>query len=170
MAQLPLRIAILECDTPLDVVKAKYGTYGTIFTTLLNLGADALGFPGLSSSTGLTLSTFDVVTKQEYPELDDIDAILISGSKFNAYDNDPWILKLVAFAEEILKQRRVRIIGVCFGQQIVARALGTKVGRSEKGWETSVTAIDLTKKGQEVFGKTALVSSPIPVRGMELIK
>lgn len=153
---LPLRIAILECDTPLDIVKAKYGSYGTIFTTLLKAGADSLDFPGLSSTTGLEISTFDVVQEQAYPTLEDIDAVLLTGSKFNAHDNDPWILKLVAFTEEILKQRRVRIIGVCFGQQIVGRALGAKVGLSDKGWETSVTAIDLTKKGQELFGKTAL--------------
>lgn len=60
----------------------------------------------------------------------------------------------------LLKQRRVRTIGVCFGHQIVGRALGAKVDRSDKGWETSVTAIDLTKKGQEIFGKTALVIQP----------
>jgi hypothetical protein len=35
---------------------------------------------------------------------------------------------------------------------------GARVGRSDKGWETSVTAIDLTKRGQEIFGKSALVS------------
>lgn len=52
----------------------------------------------------------------------------------------------------------MRIIGVCFGHQIVGRAMGVKVARSEDGgWETSVTAVDLTKRGQEIFGKTALV-------------
>jgi len=83
----------------------------------------------------------------------------MTGSKFNAFDNDPWILKLVTFVEEVLAQRRVRIIGVCFGHQIVGRAMGVRVGRSSEGWETSVTAVDLTKRGQEIFGKTALVSS-----------
>lgn len=93
-----------------------------------------------------------------YPSLEDIDAILITGSKFNAFDNDPWIVKLVEFVQVILKQRRVRIIGVCFGHQIVGRAMGVKVLRSEEGWEASITAIDLTKRGQEIFGRPALVS------------
>ena len=53
----------------------------------------------------------------------------------------------------------MKVIGVCFGHQIVGRALGAKVDRSDKGWEASVTAIDLTKKGQEIFEKTALVCS-----------
>ena len=39
-------------------------------------------------------------------------------------------------------------------------SIGAKVGRSDKGWETSVTAIDLTRKGQKIFGKTSLVSIP----------
>jgi len=83
---------------------------------------------------------------------------LISGSKYNSFDDVPWILKLVRFTKEVLAQRRVRIIGVCFGQQIIGRAMGAKVARSDRGWEVSVTAMDLTKKGQEIFGKTALVS------------
>ena len=60
MPSLPLRIAILECDTPLDNTRAKYGGYGGVFTALLKAGADALNYPGLSASSGLDLSIFDV--------------------------------------------------------------------------------------------------------------
>lgn len=164
MPPLPLRIAILECDTPNDNVKAKYGRYGDIFTTLLKKGADSL--PAISSSESeLSLSTFDVVDAQEYPKLEDIDGIVMSGSKHNSYDNDPWILKLVEFTKQVLAQRRVRIVGVCFGHQIIGRALNAKVDRSDKGWELSVLAIDLTKKGQELFSQASLVSgSSLPFR------
>ena len=157
MPPLPLRIAILECDTPLENTRAKYGGYGGVFTQLLRAGADALGYPGLSSTSGLELSIFDVVTKQEYPKLEDVDGILLSGSKHNSFDNDPWILKLVDFTKEVLAQRRVRLIGVCFGHQIIGRAMGVKVGRSDQGWEVAVTDVDLTKRGQELFGKPSLV-------------
>lgn len=157
MPDLPLRIAILECDTPLDGTRAKYGGYGGVFTALLKAGADALSFPNLSSTSGLQLSQYDVVTAQEYPDLENVDGILISGSRHNSFADDEWILKLVAFTKKVLEQRRVRIVGVCFGHQIVGRALGAKVDRSEGGWEISVTAVDLTKRGQEIFGKTALV-------------
>ena len=156
MPSLPHRIAILECDTPLPGTRSKYGGYGGVFTSLLHSGAAVLS-PPLSPSD-LQISIFDVVTKQEYPSLESIDAVLLTGSKHDSYGNDPWILKLVKFTEAVLKQRRVRIIGVCFGHQIVGRAMGAKVGRCNKGWEVSVTAIDLTKKGQEIFGKTSLVS------------
>jgi Glutamine amidotransferase class-I len=153
----PIRIAILECDTLLPPIRAKYGGYGGLFKGLLSVGADALNHPNLSSEHGLSLTNWDVVEAQEYPLLDDIDAILISGSRYNSFDDTPWIVRLVEFTKQVLAQGRVRIIGVCFGHQIVGRAMGVKVGRNPGGWEASVTAIEITKRGQEIFGRPALV-------------
>ena len=66
---------------------------------------------------------------------------------------------MVDFVKKILfEQKRVRLVGVCFGHQIIGRALGQKVGRSEGGWEISVTPMQLTEKGREVFGVEELVS------------
>ncbi|EKD21704.1 uncharacterized protein L3040_004927 [Drepanopeziza brunnea f. sp. 'multigermtubi'] len=163
MPTLPLRIAILECDTPLPSVVSKYGAYDRLFTQLLKAGADSLSssssspsYPGLSAASGLEITAFDVVTAQSYPRLEDVDALLITGSKYNSFDNDPWILKLVEYTKQVLEQRRVRILGVCFGHQILARAMGVEVGRSEGGWEVSVVTMDLTSRGQEIFGKKSL--------------
>ena len=72
----PLRIAVLECDT------LKYGGYGRVFKALLEAGADALRMPDVvSSNGGLEISKWDVVNEQKYPALENIDAILISGSR-----------------------------------------------------------------------------------------
>ncbi|OCL10547.1 class I glutamine amidotransferase-like protein [Glonium stellatum] len=153
----PLRIAILECDTPLDKTKAKYKGYGGVFQALLEAGADALGMPGVVSSTGgLEISRWDVVHEQKYPALEDIDAILITGSRHTSFEDVPWILKLVDFTKKILEQDRIRIIGVCFGHQIVGRAMGVKVARSDAGWEISVTPMELTAKGKELFKQDSL--------------
>lgn len=73
----PLRIAILECDTPLPDIIEKYGRYGDIFATLLETAAEVLE---LSPKRDLELSAYDVVDKQAYPDLEAIDAVLISGS------------------------------------------------------------------------------------------
>lgn len=73
----PLRIAILQCDTPPPDVVEQYGAYDRIFTTLLEKAAQGLG---LDPKTDLELSAFEVVTKQEYPDLKNVDAVLISGS------------------------------------------------------------------------------------------
>jgi hypothetical protein len=75
----PIRIAILECDTPLPRTKARYGGYGGVFEALLQAGAQDLGRPDLSS--GLQISRYQVELDAElYPDLHDIDAILITGS------------------------------------------------------------------------------------------
>ena len=81
------------------------------------------------------------------------------GIGFNAFDNDPWVVKLVEFTKQAIAQGRVRIIGVCYGHQIVGRALGAKVAMSEGGaWEVSVCQVIQTEKGKELFGgKDALV-------------
>jgi len=80
----PLRIAILECDTPLENANAKYGGYGGVFTALLRASAKALGQPDkLDPETGLEISKWDVVNGEEYPNLEDIDAILMTGSSMS---------------------------------------------------------------------------------------
>ncbi|GAD98192.1 hypothetical protein PVAR5_6883 [Paecilomyces variotii No. 5] len=154
----PLRIAILENDTPLERTKEKYGGYGGVFESLLKASAKELGQPEkLDPETGLEITKWDIVHRDDlYPNLDDIDAILMTGSRHNSFDNIPWINKLVEFIQKVLAQDRVRIIGVCFGHQILGRALGAKVGRSDEGWEVSVCEMDLTEKGKELFGRDKL--------------
>lgn len=51
----------------------------------------------------------------------------------------------------------MRLIGVCFGHQIIGRAMDVKVDRSDKGWEVSVVPVRLTEKGQKLFGVEELV-------------
>jgi hypothetical protein len=49
------------------------------------------------------------------------------------------------------------VVGVCYGHQIVGRALDAPVGRNEKGWEAAVNAVELSPKGKEIFGVDKLV-------------
>ncbi len=77
----PLRIAILECDTPLPETKKRYQGYGGVFEALLRAGAKALGDPELDPETGLEFSKWQVEQEPDkYPDPDTIDAILITGS------------------------------------------------------------------------------------------
>lgn len=73
------RLAILECDTPLPNTKAKFGSYGGVFEYLLKRGNKALGRTDFE--TVFKVSKFEVEQFPEtYPNIEDIDAILITGS------------------------------------------------------------------------------------------
>ncbi len=76
---------------------------------------------------------------------------------YSSFEDVPWINKLVDFTAQVLADDRVRLIGVCFGHQIIGRALGIKVGPNEAGWEVSVSDVNLTEKGKELFGRETLV-------------
>ncbi|KXH34673.1 glutamine amidotransferase class-I [Colletotrichum salicis] len=108
-----------------------------------------------------SLSSYNVVAEggvdAAYPEPESIDAVLITGSRYSAYADDEWIVRLTTFTRRLLDEGRIRVIGVCFGHQIVARALGGQVARSPGEWELSVTKLELMDEGQNVFGSESLV-------------
>jgi hypothetical protein len=74
-----LRIAILECDEPVGKTKEKYGTYGGLFTELLNNGTKKLAETD-GQKVDLDISSWDIVNKEAYPKLEDVDAVLLTGS------------------------------------------------------------------------------------------
>lgn len=77
----PLRIAVLECDEPLTETKAKYGGYGGVFESLLRTAAEDLNEPKIDPDSGLKITKWDIVNHSDtYPELEDIDAVLLTGA------------------------------------------------------------------------------------------
>ncbi|KAI1133239.1 putative class I glutamine amidotransferase [Nemania abortiva] len=148
----PIRLAILEADTPIPPIKAKYQSYGGVFTNMFKRACASLSHP-VSLDSQLALSSYDIVSDPTaYPDPETIDAILITGSKYNAFDDDEWIVRLVEFTKSCLDGGRIRVIGVCFGHQIIGRALGAELGRNTRGWEVSVVEHELTDDGKRVFG------------------
>lgn len=73
----PLRIAVLETGYPPERAAAKYGNYGSLFTNFLEASVAKLATPELPV---LEVTKWDVQKLEQYPSLDDIDAILMSGS------------------------------------------------------------------------------------------
>lgn len=76
----PLRIAVLECDEPQGRMKEKYGGYGRIFKELLNKGANKVAEKDGVNRPELDVSKYDVVNQEIYPKLEDVDAVLLTGS------------------------------------------------------------------------------------------
>ncbi|KAJ7621174.1 class I glutamine amidotransferase-like protein [Roridomyces roridus] len=145
-------IALLVCDTPIPSVKQAHGTYHEFFTSLLQQSAKALG---ISDDACFTLDAYDVVNDMAYPPEDKAyDGILITGSKASAYAAEvEWINKLVDYVAHVARDKpQVKIVGICFGHQIVARALGGVCIKNPLGWEVGPTDVPLTTLGKQIFG------------------
>ncbi|KAF2264425.1 class I glutamine amidotransferase-like protein [Lojkania enalia] len=136
----PLRIALLECDELVGETKREYDSIGDLYKKFLEAGASKIEESGLYERPNLDVSSYDVVNKQEYLDVENIGAAFLTGSRYDSFtpDLNNWISKLVDFVKAMLQdQSRVRIMAVCFGYQIVGRAYGVMPERNDSGWEVS---------------------------------
>jgi GMP synthase-like glutamine amidotransferase len=60
-------------------------------------------------------------------------ALVVTGSHHSASSDEPWILDLLAFLRAVVREGGVRVLGACFGHQLVARALGGEAGPNPSG-------------------------------------
>lgn len=120
-----MKIGILLTGHAPDTLIDDTGDYDAIFTAML-------------SGHGLTFRNYAVVDGQFPAGADDADGWLITGSKHGAYEDHPWIAPLEALIRDI-HARGLPLIGVCFGHQIIAQALGGKVEKYPGGWAVGPT-------------------------------
>jgi GMP synthase-like glutamine amidotransferase len=63
----------------------------------------------------------------------DFDGFLCTGSRHSAYEDLPWIHELSRFVVDVA-DAEVPFVGICFGHQVLAHALGGDVCRAGTGW------------------------------------
>ena len=121
-AARPLKICILDNDNLDPAVVDTYVSYGAMTETLFA----AAGVPW-------TFDRFNT-TQGQYPaSFDDYDAVLLTGSKADSFSDEPWVRTLRERTTELLRQRK-KLLGICFGHQLIAYCLGAEVGRAAGGW------------------------------------
>ncbi len=126
-------LGILEADRLSEGVRERFGTYSEMFQGLLRSADDAFIF-----------QTYQV-TDFEYPDrLASCDAYLITGGKASPYEDLPWIKRLQEYVVTLDTYKK-KLIGICFGHQIIAQALGGKVQKSNKGWGVGAASVSVFK-------------------------
>ena len=111
------RIAILETGSPPPALVARHGDYPAMFRDLLGEGFD--------------LETFDVQAGA-WPKAEAFDAAIITGSAAGVYESALWTSQLLDWIRAA--RGKTRLVGVCFGHQAMAQALGGRVEKSDRGW------------------------------------
>jgi len=93
-------------------------------------------------------SSFHVIdpTKEELPPPDGYRGVLVTGSLAAVFGDEPWIAGLLDFVRQTV-EKKVPLLGVCFGHQAVAAALGGTVERNRRGQELGTVEVELTADG-----------------------
>ena len=136
-----MKLAILETGTPPAALEEEFGRYPAMFEQLL----------------GLDARTYDVAAGALPPDVGRHDAYLITGSPAGVYDDLPWIAPLKTFLRAAKGQ--AKLVGICFGHQLMAEAFGGRAEKSAKGWGVGLHAYPIVQR-EPWMEATHLVSIP----------
>ena len=125
-----MRIGILQADVLREELQPEFGEYSRMFEGVL--GAAALA-TGRCASFGV----YDVL-HGEYPaRVDACDGYVVTGRRESVYDDLPWIRQLANYVRELHAVRK-KLIGICFGHQLIAHCLGGETRSARGGWAVGV--------------------------------
>ena len=132
-----MKIGILNSDTVQIDGAAEFGQYPEMFSKVF-----------WTLDPNIQFKTYEVQYNDYPQDMNECDAYLITGSKASCYDNVQWIHALKEFIKALHKNKK-KLIGVCFGHQIIAEALGGSVRKSPSGWHAGVDSISLNNDALE---------------------
>jgi GMP synthase-like glutamine amidotransferase len=128
-----VEVGLLECDHVGEQLRSIGGDYSDMFRGLL-----------ATASPRLELVAYDVVGGELPDDPAQHPAWLITGSAYSVYDDEPWISELLDFIRAVAAGEQ-RLVGICFGHQAIAHALGGATARSERGWGVGVQSLTVSK-------------------------
>lgn len=127
-----LDIGLLLCDDVPEDGRDRFGDY----TGMFNRGVHA-------ADKYIKLTPYDAYKGVLPLDLEAHEGYMISGSGASVFEDKQWIRELMGFVRECYS-RRIKTVGICFGHQLIAHALGGETVRSENGWGFGIHSARLT--------------------------
>ncbi len=130
-----MKIGILQCDDVADELLDEFGNYPAMFEAMLSDVAPELQF-----------QIYRVVNGDFPDNVHECDGYITTGSRYGVNDDFAWVEELEEFVT-VLDGNKIKFVGICFGHQMLAKALGGKVEQSDRGWAVGVSCnrIDVRK-------------------------
>jgi GMP synthase-like glutamine amidotransferase len=91
---------------------------------------------------GISLHVYDVCHGELPQSVDECEGYITTGSKYSVYDDVAWIHQLAEFVRQVHAEKR-KLVGICFGHQMIAYALGGTVAKSQSGWGIGTKPVEL---------------------------
>lgn len=117
-----MKLTIIETGHVPQSLRGRFKSYPEMFSAMFARHGE-----------GIEVKFVPILEGAPLPEVDQLEAVLITGSPAGVYDDYPWMNPLRQFIGRV-HDRRIKMVGVCFGHQIIADALGGVVRKSDKGW------------------------------------
>lgn len=134
-----MKVNILLCDTFPGLLPDFIPSYASMFTTLFDSVADDVTYQICRAMDG------------ELPAPEGNGEIyLITGCNQSAYDNTPWIKALLRWISDA-RRTGAKVVGICFGHQCIAQALGGYVARAPQGWGFGIRECDIVDESAKRF-------------------
>lgn len=117
-----MHLGILEMGRSARALAQSHGSYPELLRDLL-----------LKQTQDFSFTTYPVLEGLLPADPAQHDGWLVTGSPHGVYDGLPWIAPAEDFLRRAMAAPRP-IVGICFGHQLLAQALGGQVIKSPKGW------------------------------------
>lgn len=121
-----MKIAILQCDTVQEKFQGEFGQYSGMIRQLFDAAGGDFEFDIYDCQKG------------HYPaNTKCYNFFITTGSKASVYDDEPWVGQLIDFIHQLDEEKR-KLIGICFGHQLIALVRQGRVEKSSKGWGVGI--------------------------------